>query len=127
MTLKLHFLHFHLDELLQQLPQELDEHGERFHQITKPMETRYKGKKLDALLAEVCWWSSKISQFEDEYNEDPYLNRYEGNMDENIDENMPENLFIDPEPDDVADDADVDDNDDDDDDGQPPLRRMRLA
>lgn len=66
MTLKLHFLHHHFDEFLHQLPTESDEQGERFHQVTMPMEKRYKGKKLDALLAEVCWWSHKVSQYEDE-------------------------------------------------------------
>jgi len=54
MTLKLHFLHHHLDAFLRQLPAESDEHGERFHQVTMPMEKRYKSKKLDAMLAEVC-------------------------------------------------------------------------
>lgn len=59
MTLKLHFLHQHLDDFLKQLPTESDEQGERFHQITMPMEKRFKGKKVDALLSEVCWWSHK--------------------------------------------------------------------
>ncbi|CAH0552110.1 unnamed protein product [Brassicogethes aeneus] len=44
MTLKLHFLYFHLDEFLEQLPTESDEQGERFHQVTMPMEKRYRGK-----------------------------------------------------------------------------------
>lgn len=46
MTLKMHFLHHHLDEFLKQSPTESDEHGERFHQTTMPMEKRYKGKKI---------------------------------------------------------------------------------
>lgn len=71
MTLKLHFLHHHLDVLLQQLPTESDEQGERFHQITMPMEKRYKGKRLDAMLAEVCWCSHKVSLYDDEEVEDP--------------------------------------------------------
>lgn len=70
MTLKLHFLHHHLDEFLKQLPTESDEQGERFHQVTMPFEKRFKGKKPDALLAEVCWWSHRISQFECEDSED---------------------------------------------------------
>ena len=65
MTLKLHFLHHHLDTFLDQSPQESDEQGERFHQVTMPIEKRFKSKKLDALLAEVCWWSSTIMQFEE--------------------------------------------------------------
>ena len=66
MTLKLHFLHHHLDVFLQQLPTESDEQGERFHQVTMPMEKRYKGKQLDAMLAEVCWWSNKVCLFDDD-------------------------------------------------------------
>jgi len=69
MTLKLHFLHHHLDTFLQQLPAESDEQGERFHQVTMPMEKRFKGKKLDAMLAEVCWWSHKACQYDDEVGE----------------------------------------------------------
>lgn len=64
MTLKLHFLHFHFDDFIKQLPTESDEQGERFHQTTMPMEKRYKGKNLDALLAEVCWWSHKITLYD---------------------------------------------------------------
>lgn len=57
MSLKIHFLHHHLDFFTKQLASESDEQGERFHQTIMPMEKRYKGKKLDALLGEVCWWS----------------------------------------------------------------------
>jgi len=70
MTLKLHFLHYHLDDFLQQLPTESDEQGERFHQVTMPMEKRFKGKKLDAMLAEVCWWSQKVCQYDNEDDND---------------------------------------------------------
>lgn len=86
MTLKLHFLHFHLDEFLQQLPTESDEQGERFHQVTMPMEKRYRGKKLDALLAEVCWWSQKIFQYES--TEDPEETEY-GDANRDMPLNLP--------------------------------------
>lgn len=85
MTLKLHFMHFHLDTFLAQLPQESDEQGERFHQVTMPMEKRFKGKKLDALLAEVCWWSSKIMQFENESTEDEDDTEICGHSDDDAD------------------------------------------
>lgn len=83
MTLKLHFLHHHLDQFLQQLPSESDEQGERFHQVTMPFEKRYKGKKLNALLAEVCWWSHKVSQYEDEGIED-VEHTYEGHTERDM-------------------------------------------
>lgn len=84
MTLKLHFMHHHLDEFLQQLPSESDEQGERFHQVTMPMEKRYKGKKLDALLAEVCWWCEKVSQHEHEGTEEENEGHTESDMPLNI-------------------------------------------
>lgn len=84
MTLKLHFMHHHLDEFLQQLPSESDEQEERFHQVTMPMEKRYKGKKLDALLAEVCWWSQKLTQHENEDTEEENEGHAERDMPLNI-------------------------------------------
>lgn len=106
MTLKLHFLHFHLDVFLRQLPQESDEQGERFHQVTMPMEKRFKGKKLDALLAEICWWSSKIGEYEST------VNPYHSTMEENLEMDMPLNpLFTDFS----------------DDDSEPPMRRYRSS
>jgi hypothetical protein len=71
MNLKLHFLNNHIDEFAQQSPLESDEQGERFHQVTIPIERRFKGKKLDALLADVCWLSQKISLYEDTENDGP--------------------------------------------------------
>lgn len=46
MSLKIHFLHHHLDFFEHQLASESDEHGERFHQIAIPMEVRYKKKEV---------------------------------------------------------------------------------
>ena len=54
MSLKLHFLHSHLDFF----PENADvteEHGERFHQDIDEMEFRYKGKWSPAMLADFCW------------------------------------------------------------------------
>ena len=60
MSLKMHFLHHHLDVFLRQSPTESDEHGERFHQVTKPMEKRYRGKRLQKMLADYCWWTHTL-------------------------------------------------------------------
>lgn len=46
MTLKMHFMDFHLDAFLKELPTESDEQGERFHQVTMPMERRFRGKRV---------------------------------------------------------------------------------
>lgn len=72
MSLKIHFLHHHLEYFSKQLASESDEHGERFHQVAMPMETRYKGKRLDSLLAEICWWSQKTYDPDNEDEEEEY-------------------------------------------------------
>lgn len=55
MSLKIHFLHFHLGRFGEQSPAESDEHGERFHQVTARLEHWYSGKKLDSLLGDIAW------------------------------------------------------------------------
>lgn len=40
MSLKIHFLHHHLNYFSRQLPTESDEQGERFHQTALPFELR---------------------------------------------------------------------------------------
>ena len=44
MSLKVHFLHAHLDCFPQNLGDMIEEHGERFHQDIKSMETQYQGR-----------------------------------------------------------------------------------
>jgi len=54
MSVKLHYLHSHLDWF----PDNLDvseEQGERFHQDIKEMEKRYQGKWSTSMLADYCW------------------------------------------------------------------------
>lgn len=63
MSLKIHFLHCHMDKFAEQSPTESDEQGERFHQVTARLEHWYSGKKLDALLGDICW---NLQQDEDE-------------------------------------------------------------
>lgn len=54
-SLKLYLLWSHHDEFEKQLPTESDEQGERFHQTIMEFEQRYKGKRLDSMLADFCW------------------------------------------------------------------------
>lgn len=63
MTLKIHFLHQHLDRMVNQLSTESDEQGEKFHQTIAPIESRYKGKKLDSMLGDLCWWSQNVYKY----------------------------------------------------------------
>ena len=44
MSLKIHFLHSHLDFFPKNVGAVSDEHGERFHQEISVMERRYQGK-----------------------------------------------------------------------------------
>lgn len=59
MSLKVHFLHHHIDWFEHQIATESDEQGERFHQVALAMETRYRGKKLLPMLADLCWWLAR--------------------------------------------------------------------
>lgn len=56
MSLKIHFLHSHLDFFPDNLGDESDEHGERFHQQMKQMEFRYQGKWDQAMMGDYCWF-----------------------------------------------------------------------
>jgi hypothetical protein len=55
MSLKIHFLHPHLDFFPQNLGAVSDEHGERFHQDISVMEKRYQGKWSVNMLSDYCW------------------------------------------------------------------------
>lgn len=55
MSLKIHFLHSHLDFFPANLGDVSDEHGERFHQNILEMEKRYLGKSTLNMLADYCW------------------------------------------------------------------------
>jgi hypothetical protein len=55
MSLKMHFLHSHLDCFPVNYGAISDEHGEHFHQDISAMENRYKGKWSAAMLADYCW------------------------------------------------------------------------
>lgn len=70
MSLKIHFLHHHLNFFVKQMASESDEQGERFHQIIMPMEKRFKGKGLNAMLGELCWWSKTMHKYQIENDED---------------------------------------------------------
>ena len=58
MSIKVHFLHNHLDRCPANCGDVSDEQGERFHQDIKEMETRYQGK-WDAGMIVDYYWSTK--------------------------------------------------------------------
>ena len=58
MSLKIHFLHSHLDFFPENCGAVSDEHGECFDQHISSMEKRYQGKWNCAVLADCCWNTS---------------------------------------------------------------------
>ena len=54
MSLKLHFLHSHLEFFPDNLSAVSDEHSERFHQNIAVVETRYKGKSSANMMGDYC-------------------------------------------------------------------------
>ena len=55
MSLKIHFLHSHLNFFPQNHVAVSDEHGERFHQDMMKMEANYRGKWSPSMMADFCW------------------------------------------------------------------------
>lgn len=55
MSIKLHFLHSHLDYFPENLGEVSEEQGERFHQDMKEMEHRYQGRWDMSMMADYCW------------------------------------------------------------------------
>lgn len=55
-SLKIHFLHSHLDFFPQNLGAVSDEQGERFHQDIITMEQRYQGRWDPGMLGDHCWF-----------------------------------------------------------------------
>ena len=55
MSLKVHFLHSHLDFFPENMGDMSEEHGERFHQDIKIMEARYQGRGGVTIMADYCW------------------------------------------------------------------------
>ena len=55
MSLKVHFLHSHLDFFPASPGAVSDEHGDRFHQDIAAMEKRYLGNWNPSKLADYCW------------------------------------------------------------------------
>ena len=55
MSIKLHFLHSHLDRFPENLGDVSDEQGERFHQDIKTIEKWYQGGWDQHMMADYCW------------------------------------------------------------------------
>ena len=55
MSLKIHFLHSHLDFFPENFGAVSDEHGEHFHQAVSSMVKGYQEKWNCAMLADCCW------------------------------------------------------------------------
>lgn len=75
MSLKIHFLHSHLDFFPSNLGDVSDEHGERFHQDILHMEKRYQGKWSPSMLADYCW-NLKRDVHDAKYSRKSYINTF---------------------------------------------------
>lgn len=59
MSLKIHFLHSHLDFFPDNLGDVSDEHGERFHQEMKTIEKRYQGFWNERMMGDYIWFLTR--------------------------------------------------------------------
>lgn len=55
MSLKVHFLHSHIEYFPENLGAYSEEQGERFHQDVRDIERRYQGRWDVSMLADYCW------------------------------------------------------------------------
>lgn len=55
MSIKLHFLHSHLDRFPENLGDMSEEQGERMHQDLRVMEERYQGFWDTNMMSDYCW------------------------------------------------------------------------
>ena len=55
MSLKIHFLHSHLNFFPPKLGAVSDKHGERFHQDITKIESNYQGKWNPGMMGDFCW------------------------------------------------------------------------
>ena len=59
MSLKVNFLHSHIEFFPKNLGAVSDEQEERFHQDIKTIETRYQGRWDPAMMGDYCWFLKK--------------------------------------------------------------------
>lgn len=64
MSLKLHYLHSHLDKFERNMGDHSDEHGERFHQDIKIHEERYQGRYNENMIGDYIWSLTRDNEFE---------------------------------------------------------------
>ena len=62
MSVKLHFLHSHLEYFPDNVGYYSEEQGERFHQDLKVLERRYQGVWGVNMMADYCWMLKRESE-----------------------------------------------------------------
>ena len=62
MSLKMHFLHSHLDFFPPHLVEVREEQGEKFHQDISVLEGRYQGRFEANLMGDLCWYLQRESK-----------------------------------------------------------------
>ena len=72
MSLKVYFLHSHLDFFSENLGVVSDEQGEQFHQDIQAMEVCYQGFWNEERMGDYCWMSDRDDQSHS-YKQNSYL------------------------------------------------------
>ena len=75
MSLKIHFLHSHLEFFPENPGMVSDEQGERFHQDIQLMERRYQGFWSESMMADYCWMLYRDNP-DTEYKRKSYAKRF---------------------------------------------------
>lgn len=75
MSIKLHYLHSHLDAFPDNLGDYSEEQGERFHQDIKTMEERYQGRWDHHMMADYCWTLQRDCP-DQKYNRQSHTKRF---------------------------------------------------
>lgn len=77
MSIKMHFLHAHLDNFVLNCGAYSEQHGERFHQDILNMEKRYAGKNHVSMLSDHCWFLTRESpDYSESYKRDAGKNYF---------------------------------------------------
>jgi hypothetical protein len=65
MSVKVHFLHSHIEYFPENLGRFSEEQGERFYQDIKEMERRYQGRWNEHMMDDYCWMLKRDCKVKD--------------------------------------------------------------
>ena len=80
MSIKIHYLHSHLERFPENLGDLSEEQGERFHQDIKTMKERYQGRWNIYMIAAYCWSLQRDCPFQSHARKS-YKRKFFGDVD----------------------------------------------